>query len=227
MPARPARTARAADPPRPPPPRPPSDRRPTRGFRPIATATARVRWAPTTSAPPCERAHPTARSARSPAGSVAPPRRFGRSTGCAGPVAANGVGCRSEIWSADLLMRIRAQVYGTPSAARTTGTTARRAVSSERKTTPWRPASSIEYSRTLVSWKVPKYGSGSAVPNAVARIVNGISPAYVWPSNTSGRVPGGNRCATSSGRTGQWMNVRSAQNCWKNIGGGSAGAVTG
>ena len=47
----------------------------------------------------------------------------------------------------------------------------------------------------------------------MARIVNGISPAYVLPSITSGRVPGGNRCATSSGRTGQWTNVRSAQNC--------------
>ena len=124
-------------------------------------------------------------------------------------------------------MRIRAHVYGTPSAARTTGTTASRAVSSDRKTTPWRPASSTEYSRTLVSWKVPKYGNGSAEPTAVARIVNGISPAYVLPSITSGRVPDGNRCATSSGRTGQWTNVRSAQNCWKQTGGGSGGAVTG
>ena len=109
-------------------------------------------------------------------------------------------------------MRILAQAYGTPSAVRTTGTTARRAVSSDRNSTPWRPASSIEYSRMLVSWKVPKYGSGRAVPNAVRRTVNGISPAYVSPSaKTSGRVPGGYRCATLSGRTGQWTKVRSAQ----------------
>ncbi len=88
-------------------------------------------------------------------------------------------------------MRICDQVYGMPIAARTTGTTARRAVSSERKSTPWRPAASIEYSRTLVSWKVPKYGSGTWLPTAVCRIVNGIRPTYVMPSKTSGQVPGG------------------------------------
>ena len=73
-------------------------------------------------------------------------------------------------------MRIRAQVYGTPSAARTTGTTASRAVSSDTNSTPWRPSASIEYSRMFVSWKVPKYGNCRTVPTAVRRIVNGTRP---------------------------------------------------
>ena len=110
---------------------------------------------------------------------------------------------------------------------RTTGTTASRAVSSERNSTPWRPAASVEYSRTLVSWKVPKYGSGSPRPTAVRRIVNGINPTYVAPSKTSGQVPAGYRCSTDSGRTGQCTKVRSAQN-WSNVTGrGRSGAVIG
>ena len=58
--------------------------------------------------------------------------------------------------------------------------------------------------RMFVSWKVPKYGRGSRAPSAVPRMVNGTNPTYVRPSvKTSGRVPGGYRCATRSGRTGQ------------------------
>src|SRR5271166_4730829 len=83
---------------------------------------------------------------------------------------------------------------------RVTGTTARRAVSTDRNRTPCRPASSIEYSRMFVSRKLPKYGSGSAVPSLVLLMTNGTRATYVMPSaNTSGRVPGGYSCATVSG----------------------------
>ena len=110
-------------------------------------------------------------------------------------------------------MRILAQVYGTPSAARTTGTTASRAVSSDRNSTPWRPASSIEYSRMLVSWKVPKYGSGRAVPNAVRRIGERDQPDVGQPVGEDVRdgSPADTGARRLSGRTGQWTKVRSAQ----------------
>ena len=80
----------------------------------------------------------------------------------------------------------------------------------------------------LVSAKLPKYGSRSEVPTAVCRITNGTNATYVRPSeNTSGRVPGGNRCATRCGSTGQCTNVRSAQNWSNSTGRGSGGAITG
>src|SRR6478672_3114357 len=80
----------------------------------------------------------------------------------------------------------------------------------------------------LVSAKLPKYGNRSEVPTSVCRITNGTNATYVRPSeNTSGRVPGGNRCATRCGSTGQCTNVRSAQNWWNSTGHGSGGAITG
>ncbi|CFS50800.1 Uncharacterised protein [Mycobacterium tuberculosis] len=74
------------------------------------------------------------------------------------------------------IIRILDQAYGMPSPIRVSGTTVSRAVSSDRKSTPCRPALSMEYNRTLVSGKVPTYGIGSAVPSLVLLMRNGTRP---------------------------------------------------
>jgi hypothetical protein len=58
-------------------------------------------------------------------------------------------------------------MYG--SATRATSTGSNRAASSELNSTPRRPASSTEYSRTSVSANVPRYGNPGLAPDGGQR----------------------------------------------------------
>ncbi len=108
-------------------------------------------------------------------------------------------------------------------------TTASRDASRLRNTTPCRPVASTEYSRTLVSQKVPKYGIAGPFPIPAPTIRNGTNATGVRPANgpagrTSGIAPAGRCLATSAGGTNQCRKARSHQN-WlitgKDVNGGA------
>ena len=93
--------------------------------------------------------------------------------------------------------------YGSLYAARAAATAMLLDASRLKNQTPGSRPLRCTYVRTFTSWNEEIHGSGGVMTGRTPVIVNGIRPAYAFPSNVSRSSPGGRSACSSDGGTSQ------------------------